>query len=33
MVQKREALQTLDNDKTTQKLAQKYGVCGVTVGD
>jgi hypothetical protein len=32
MVQKYEALQTLDNVKTTQKLAEKCGVGGVTFG-
>ena len=33
MVQKCEALQTLDNVETTQKLAEKCGVGRVTVGD
>jgi hypothetical protein len=33
MVQKCEALRTLDNVETTQKLAEKCGVGGVTVGD
>lgn len=33
IVQKCEALQTLDNVETTQKLAGKCGVGGVTVGD
>ena len=32
MVQKSEALQTLDNNETTQKGAEKCDVSGVTVG-